>query len=392
MSKHRLATRSPRQARLQCEALEGRLLPSAVPLIGLGSLTAPGLAAVVRPVEPPGLIAQDSHHATPAAQNSQGPKELKQDAADHTPVAPGAGSSASGEEASERGQREASHAEENGEENAGGREASHGEENAGGLAEKEQVRVGPAPTSVLVQDVSSNGRLDLVATNGGDGGPLGLSAVGGQLDVAPGEEGSTAGMLFTGEASSGTTAQTILTGGAASPAALAIGANSRTDLIAANFGGGQPSLLAGTVGGLPPVQMLQESGMHPVALAGAGLGAPNFSAMNAGHDAATSLRLDVPGTDDPATGNGGPLLEEKTPAPAALLAPEREPGIKLQPLGPAAVGVVPTVVAVPSGTGQQPVPDAQAEADADVAPPGPGPVAAPPAAGFLLPDAGEAEG
>jgi hypothetical protein len=260
--------------------------------------------------------------------------------------------------------------------------------NAWGLVRKELLQVGLEPTSLLLQDISGTGRLDLVVTNGGDNTisilpgsrdglfdahrqrilPTGDHPVqalaadfngDGRLDLVSVNEGSSDVAFFDDVASPAAVAQMIPTGGVAPVAGLVrdVNGDGRADLIIANYADGRLSLLVGTTTGLTLAQILQESGQHPAALAdAAGQAARSFYVMNEGANSATLLQFaDEAATPAPAATResgslnreSGPLLEENTPVPAELLAPERGPVIDLRPLNPAAVALVPTIVPGP---------------------------------------------
>jgi hypothetical protein len=244
------------------------------------------------------------------------------------------------------------------------------------LVHKADLPTGRAPTSVLVQDVNDTGRPDLVVTNGGDNTVsilpgrsdglfearaarvlptgqrpiLALAAdfnVDGQLDLVTVDAGSNDVTLFANVASPDTTGQRVDTGGQVPVDALkrSVTGAGRTDLIVANNGDGRLSLLTGTGSGLQLVQVQQEAGQHPTALAaGAGLSPSSFFVVNEGQDQATQMQFDVPGSTPSAGGTSGPILDEGGGVPASVLVSERKPALDLQPLTPSAVPLVPTVV------------------------------------------------
>jgi hypothetical protein len=289
---------------------------------------------------------------------------------------------------------------------------------AWGLVEKQRIPVGQAPTAVILADCSGEGHLDLVTTNGGDNTVSILRGVAGglfddrsprvlhtgnqpiaclladflsdgKLDLATVNQGSNDVTLFADVASGLGGVQTIPTGGTAPVAALALGVNGRTDLVVANNSDGRLSLLTSTAGQLHLDQVLQEQpGLHPTALADAGLGSLSFYVMNEGQQSATLMSFAAPAAAAPAAQQSAALVEEKTAAPEERLAAEREP-VDLRSLDVTGVALVPTVVMI-SAAGQQAGQGAHAGGDEEGTPAATA-VSAPQAEGlaasfFLLPE------
>jgi hypothetical protein len=294
------------------------------------------------------------------------------------------------------------------------------------LVMKGRAQVGLDPTSVLVQDLNGTGQPDLVVTNAGDntvsilpGTPGGLfddraarilhtgdrpvqAVVGnfdGLQDLLTVDSGSNDVTFFSNVNSPSTAGKTIPTGGIEPVAAVAedVTGTGRSGLIVANYGDSRLTLLTGTPSGLQLSQSLQETGLHPAALAtAAGMPAGSFYVLNAEQPTPTVMQFNVtptipaaltpaavttiptsptPAGTETTTASGGPLREEEAARSIDWLVPGRAVGTDLQPLTPSAVAVVPGVALrpdVPHPAGSPCLPGGTAEDD-----PAPTPVPAP---------------
>ncbi len=236
------------------------------------------------------------------------------------------------------------------------------------LVQGPRLRVGRDPTSVVLGDVNGDGLPDLVATNSGDNNvsiltgiapgefddaaprilPVGaqprLSLLGdfsgdGGVDLVTLDMGSNDLTFYADVGSPGSVARTIATGGQGPIAALALG---NGELVVANYLDGRLSLLQGGPNGLTLTEVYDQPGTHPMALAAAsGLG---VWVADEGQAGATLVRFDQPESIPRPSTPAALLVEERTGAPEALLAPEGGSSIDLQPLTPTTVGLVPTLV------------------------------------------------
>jgi hypothetical protein len=244
------------------------------------------------------------------------------------------------------------------------------------LVEGPRLRVGQAPVAVTVGDLGGPGLTDLVVTNSGDNTvsiltglgqgrfddrsprilPVGveprLSLLGdftgdGRLDLVTLNTGSNNLTFYKDVDEASSRPQTIATGGLGPVAALVLHVHGRAeDLVVANYIDGRLSLLEGGPAGLTLAEVQDQPGAHPMALVPApGAGLTSVYVADQGQATVTLVQFDDVVQSTPSAPTGGPvalLLEERTEAPVLL--PEGGPVIDLQPLAPAMVDLVPTLV------------------------------------------------